>query len=238
MLYKRILLKLSGEALFGSQPNGIDQASCVHYAKALQALAQSGVQVAVVIGGGNIFRGIAAAAGGMQRTPADQIGMLATLINAVALREALEDLHCPVQLMTALDCPKVAESYNWRKALDYLAAGQVLIFAGGTGHPYFSTDTSAALRAAEIEADVLFKATKVDGVYDKDPIKHQDARLYHEITYSQVLAEKLRVMDATAIVLCRNSNIPILVFNMDRISEKSVLTLLTDQNPGTLIREG
>ena len=227
MLYKRILLKLSGEALVGSQPYGIQQESCLHYAKAIKTLAQSGVQVAVVIGGGNIFRGMAGAATGMQRTPADQMGMLATLINGLALREALEGIHCPVQMMTALDCPKVAESYNWRKALDYLAAGEVVLFTGGTGHPYFSTDTSAALRAAEIHADALFKATKVDGVYNKDPLKYPDAVMYQEITYSQILAEKLLVIDATAITLCRNSNIPILVFNMNRIAEEKIFTLVT-----------
>ncbi len=238
MLYKRILLKISGEALAGSQSYGIQQESCLHYAKAIKALAQSGVQVAVMIGGGNIFRGIAAAASGMQRTPADQMGMLATLINGLALREALEGLKCPVQMMTALDCPKVAESYNWHKALEYLVAGEVVLFTGGTGHPYFSTDTSAALRAAEIHADALFKATKVDGVYNKDPLKHTDAIMYPEITYSQILAEKLMFMDATAITLCRNSNIPILVFNMNKITEEKILTLVTDQNPGTLIREG
>jgi len=236
--YKRILLKLSGEALTGSQPYGIHSESCINCAKAIKAFVIHGVQVAVVVGGGNIFRGIAAAADGMERTPADQIGMLATLINAIALREALDRLECSSQILTALECPKVAEAYNWHKALDYLTAGHVLIFAGGTGHPYFSTDTCAALRAAEIQADVLFKATKVDGVYNMDPRKHADAIMYPEITYSQLLAEKLQVMDATAVALCRSRQIPILVFNMNKIAEKHVLTLLTDQNPGTLIREG
>ncbi len=238
MPYKRILLKLSGEALAGPQPYGIHRQACLKYAKAIQALSLKGIQLALVIGGGNIFRGLAAATKGMQRTPADQIGMLATLMNAIALREALEEVQCPVQLMTALDCPKVAESYNWRTALEYLQSGQVLIFAGGTGHPYFSTDTTAALRAAEIQADALFKATKVDGVYDKDPIKYPDAVKYQQITHSQVLAEKLQVMDATAVALCRSSNMPILVFNMDKVSEEKVLTLLNEKNPGTLISEG
>lgn len=235
--FKRILLKLSGETLMGNQGFGIDQKACSNTAKILKDVQKEGFQVAIVIGGGNIFRGINLKNLGMERTPADQMGMLATLINGVALKEALEAIGCKATLMSALDCPKVAESYNWKKALDYLENGQVLIFVGGTGNPYFTTDTAAAMRACEIKADILLKATKVDGVFNKDPLKHSNAKKYATLTYEQYLAEKLEVMDATAIALCMNNKIPLLVFNMHTLGKCPMAHILTDKKHGTIIQD-
>jgi uridylate kinase len=233
--YKRILLKLSGEALLGASGFGIDQEACLKTAAAISKLHQFGVEVAVVIGGGNIFRGVDLRSTGMPRTPADHMGMLATLLNGVALQQALELKGTKSRVMTALACPTIAESYNWAKALEYLKEKTVLIFVGGTGNPYFTTDTAAALRASEIEADVLFKATKVDGIYNKDPLKHPDAVKYPHISYSQVLAEKLQIMDATAIALCRSSQVPIYVFSMQRLFDESPEAILSDLSQGTLV---
>lgn len=231
--YRRILLKLSGESLMDPQPYGINHQACLHVASAIKNLQQQGFQIGIVIGGGNIFRGIQADQLGLSRTPADQMGMLATLINGIALQQSLESVGCPVRLMTALECPKVAETYNWRAAIEHLDSGRIIIFVGGTGSPYFTTDTAAALRASEIQADILLKATKVDGVYDKDPKKHTDAKRYSSISYSQVLAEKLGVMDATAIALCMSSKIPIVVFNIfDGVPLKEVLE---KRQHGTLV---
>lgn len=212
--YKRVLLKISGEKLMGTETFGVSQQACKDVAKALITLQLQGIQVALVAGGGNIFRGVQAEALGLQQSAADSIGMLATMINGVALCEALTVLGHPARVMTALDCPRVAESYSWHKAIQYLEQGKIVIFVGGTGNPYFTTDTAAALRACEIGADVLLKGTKVDGVYDKDPVKYKDAVRFDTITYSQVLAKKLAVMDATAIALCREHNIPVIVFKM------------------------
>jgi uridylate kinase len=233
--FRRILLKLSGETLMGSQPFGIYQEACLQVANYLSFFYHAGIQLGVVIGGGNIFRGMDLRMTGMPRTPADHMGMLATLLNGLALQEALMLREVPVCLMSALECPKVAEPYNWTKALQYLEEGSIVIFVGGTGNPYFTTDTAAALRASEIDADVLLKATKVDGIYNKDPLKYPDAVKYDTISYSQILAEKLQVMDATAIALCRSSQIPILVFNMRRLTEEPLEEVLTQIQKGTWV---
>lgn len=235
--YHRILLKLSGETLLGDQEFGIHHQSCVRVATYLQKIHQMGLELGVVIGGGNIFRGVALKDSGIPRTPADHMGMLATLLNGVALKQALETKGVKVALMTALDCPAVAEPYNWGKALTYLEEGIVVIFVGGTGVPYFTTDTAAALRASEIQADVFFKATKVDGIYDKDPLKHANAVKYSNISYAQVLAQKLQVMDATSIALCQSNHIPVFVFNMQRLLEDDLEMVLFDFSHGTLVSD-
>jgi len=232
--YKRVLLKISGEAFIGQNGFGLATNSCLALANALKEMHLAGLEVALVIGGGNIFRGINLKDLGMARTPADQIGMLATLINGIALQEALVSQYCKVKLMSALDCPKVAESYNWGKAMESLAAGQIVIFVGGTGNPYFTTDTAAALRACEIEADILLKATKVDGIYNKDPLKYPDAKKYDTIEYSKILNDKLEVMDSTSIALCRNNQIPILVFNMQKLYNHQI-SLVLAEHQGTLV---
>jgi uridylate kinase len=234
---KRILIKLSGEMLMGSQTFGIQQEACKQVALSLKQMQETGIEVALVIGGGNIFRGIHLKTLGMQRTPADHMGMLATLINGLALQQSLESIYCSAKVMSALECPKVAEPYQWDKAMEYLANGQILIFAGGTGNPYFTTDTAAALRAIEIHADLLLKATKVGGIYDKDPFKYPDAKKYDTLTYAQILAEKLEVMDATSIALCMSNKLPIFVFNMKFLGEGRILEVLAHQNMGTLVKE-
>jgi uridylate kinase len=233
--YQRVLLKLSGETLLGSEPFGIYQEACMQVADYLSRFHLAGIQLGVVIGGGNIFRGIDLRLTGMPRTPADHMGMLATLLNGIALQEALMSLKVPACIMSALECPKVAEPYNWTNALQYLNEGYVVIFVGGTGNPYFTTDTAAALRASEIEADVLLKATKVEGIYDKDPLKYPDAIKYDRISYSRILAEKLQVMDATAIALCQSNKIPIFVFNMQRLIEEPLEEVLTQLQRGTWV---
>lgn len=233
---KRILIKLSGESLLGDRPYGIADEPCHNLALAIQVMKQSGLEVAIVIGGGNIFRGVQANELGLERSPADHIGMLATLMNGIALEQALNGIGCSARLMSALECPKVAETYNWEKARHYLSQGQTLIFVGGTGNPYFTTDTAAALRACEIQADLLVKATKVEGVYDRDPIKHPDAKRYPKISYSQVLQDKLEFMDATAIALCMNNRIPIFVFNMQRLGTQLFSEVLCNLNYGTLVQ--
>jgi uridylate kinase len=212
--YNRILLKLSGEALMGGQKYGVDPEACRKIALSIQELSSLGVQVGVVIGGGNIFRGVKGTRGGMQRTPADHIGMLATLINGIALQQAFEEIQCESRIMSSITLDVMAESYSWKNALKYLEKKIVLIFVGGTGNPYFTTDSAAALRALEIQAEALFKATKVDGIYDKDPEKYPDATKYDRVTYSEVLSSNLQVMDAAAIALCRENCMPIRVFNM------------------------
>jgi uridylate kinase len=234
-IYQRVLLKLSGETLMGSQPFGISQEACMQVANYLSLFHRAGIQLGVVIGGGNIFRGVDLRLTGMPRTPADHMGMLATLLNGIAIQQALMLRGVPVCVMSALECPKVAEPYNWTKALKHLEEGSIVIFVGGTGNPYFTTDTAAALRASEIGADVLLKATKVDGIYNQDPIKYPDASKYETISYSQVLAEKLQVMDATAIALCRSSQIPIFVFNMRRLMEEPLEDILTQVHKGTWV---
>lgn len=235
---KRILLKLSGESLLGSQPFGIDYQACLAVGRALQNIKNLGIEVAVVIGGGNIFRGINLNEMGLSRTPADQMGMLATLLNGMALQQSLTHLDIDSVVMSALDCPKVVESYNWLKAMNHLSEKKIVIFVGGTGNPYFTTDTAAALRASEIKADALLKATKVDGIYSCDPLKDANAIKYDTITYSQMLAEKLKVMDATSVALCESSRIPIFVFNMKKLFENNVELYFNDLSHGTLVIAG
>lgn len=233
--FQRVLLKLSGEALKSNQNFGIDLESSHKVAEYLSRIHRDGIELGIVIGGGNIFRGEQLKRSGISRTPADQMGMLATILNGLAIQESLKSLGIPVCVMSALDCPKVVETYQWNRANEYLKQGIVVIFVGGTGNPFFTTDTAAALRASEIEADVLLKATKVDGIYDKDPLIHPDAKKYDRISYTQVLAEKLQLMDASAIDLCRNNKIPIFVFNMHRLHEEPLEKLLSDLKHGTIV---
>jgi uridylate kinase len=213
--YRRILLKLSGEVLAGGAPFGIDAARVRELAAEVAAVAAAGVQIGVVVGGGNIFRGVAAAAQNMDRVTGDHMGMLATVINSLALSDALEQMGQPTRVMSAIEMRQVAEPYIRRRAVRHLEKGRIAIFAAGTSNPYFSTDTGATLRALEIKADVIAKATRVDGVYDKDPLKFPDAVRYSEITYTEVLNKGLGVMDATAIAMCRDNRLPILVFNLN-----------------------
>jgi uridylate kinase len=212
--YKRILLKLSGEALMGERPYGIDPAVTGQIARDVQELQSLGVETAIVIGGGNIFRGLAASARGMDRATGDYMGMLATVINALALQDALEQQGVITRVMSAIEMRAVAEPFIRRRAIRHLEKGRAVIFAAGTGNPYFTTDTAAALRAMEIKADVIMKATKVDGIYTADPVKDPDARRYDRISYLEVLEQRLEVMDATAISLCMDNRLPILVFNL------------------------
>lgn len=198
----------------GEQKFGVDPVACQQIAKEVKELKSLGIQVGVVIGGGNIFRGVKAVDKGMERTPADHIGMLATLINGIALQQAFEQLSCESRIMSAISCDVMAESYSWKDALKYLEKEIILIFVGGTGNPYFTTDSAAALRALEINAEILMKATKVDGIYDKDPLKYAGAVKYDQLSYSDVLAEQLAVMDPTAIALCQENRMPIYVFNV------------------------
>ncbi|TNF28997.1 MAG: UMP kinase [Deltaproteobacteria bacterium] len=237
MKYRRVLLKLSGEALMGPGGYGIDVPTLKEIAEQVAAVRQTGCEVALVIGGGNIFRGLKGAAGGMDRTTADQMGMLATVMNALAMQDALERVEgIPTRVMTALEISSVAESYILRRALRHFEKGRVVIFAAGTGNPYFTTDSAAALRAAEIKADVVMKATKVDGVYDKDPVRHADARRYEQISYQDVLSLDLRVMDGAAIALCKDNQVPILVFNMTRPG--NILAAVTGDVVGTIVSDG
>lgn len=235
--YRRILLKLSGEVLMGERPFGIDHSACLHVAASVRRLTCLGIEVAIVLGGGNIFRGVHLGAMGIPRTPADQMGMIATFLNGIALQQALIQQEVPCCLMSALECPKVAEPFHWARALDQLKNKQVMIFVGGTGNPYFTTDTAAALRASEMEVDLFLKATKVNGIYNKDPKIHPDAVKYPAISYNQLLAEKLQVMDATAVVLCRNNCIPIFVFNMQQLLEENLEEALLNPVYGSWVME-
>lgn len=213
-VYQRILLKLSGEALMGELGYGIDPKVVQDIAQEVADVANNGVQVAIVVGGGNIFRGVKGAAAGMDRATADYIGMIATVMNAMTLQDALEKLGVPTRVQTAIAMQEVAEPYIRRRAIRHLEKGRVVIFGAGSGNPFFTTDTTAALRAAEVNAEVIFKATKVDGVYDSDPRLNPSARRYQTLTYGHVLAHDLRVMDSTAIALCKENNIPIIVFDL------------------------
>ena len=213
-VYKRVLLKLSGEALMGEQQFGIDPAVTSRIAADIGEIQQLGVQTAVVIGGGNLFRGLAASAKGMDRATADYMGMLATVINALALQDALEKNNVVTRVATAIEMRSVAEPFIRRRAVRHLEKGRVVVFAAGTGNPYFTTDTAAALRAMEMKADVILKGTKVDGIYTADPMVHADATKYDEISYLKVLERGLKVMDATAISLCMDNKLPIVVFNL------------------------
>lgn len=214
LAYRRVLLKISGEALMGEQNYGIDVDVARSVAEELKAVHQIGVQVAVVVGGGNIFRGVSKSAGNMDRSSADYIGMLATVMNAVVLQDALEKIQVDTRVLSAVDIPQLAESFIRRRAVRHLEKGRVVIFAAGTGNPYFTTDSAAALRALEIKADIILKATKVDGVYSADPVLDATAELFDAISYRQVLEKELKVMDASAISLCMDNHLPIIVFNM------------------------
>jgi uridylate kinase len=234
LVYRRVLLKLSGEALMGAGGYGIERAAVERASAEIRDAVEAGAQIAVVIGGGNIFRGVAPAAEGMNRASADYIGMLATVINAVALQDALERAGVPARVQSALGVDQVAEIYVRRRALGHLERGRVVIFAAGTGNPFFTTDTAAGLRAAEMGAEIVLKATKVDGVYDRDPLRHPDAKRYQEISYNQALADRLGVMDATAIALCRDQNLPVRIFDMNKPG--SLLRILRGASEGTLMR--
>ncbi|MGB7440948.1 MAG: UMP kinase [Coleofasciculaceae cyanobacterium] len=214
MKYRRVLLKLSGEALMGEQGYGIDPGVVQEIAGEVAEVVGQGVQMAIVVGGGNIFRGLKASAAGMDRATADYIGMIATVMNALTLQDALEQMGIPTRVQTAIAMQEVAEPYIRRRAIRHIEKGRVVIFGAGSGNPFFTTDTTAALRAAEIDAEVIFKATKVDGIYDSDPKTNPNAHRYQSLTYGHVLANDLRVMDSTAIALCKDNNIPIMVFDL------------------------
>jgi uridylate kinase len=231
--YKRILLKLSGEALMGDQPYGIDPLVATGIAQDVAEIQSLGVQTAIVIGGGNIFRGLAASTRGMDRSTGDYMGMLATVINALALQDALEKNGVPTRVLTAIEMRAVAEPFIRRRAVRHLEKGRVVVFAAGTGNPYFTTDTAAALRAMEMKAEVILKATKVDGIYTADPVKHPDATRYDRISYLQVLQERLQVMDATAISLCMDNKLPILVFNMK--TQGNIRRVVMGEAVGTVV---
>jgi uridylate kinase len=213
--FKRILLKLSGEVLAGGQGHGVDAVRASGIAAEIRGIRELGVETALVIGGGNIFRGLSEAAKNMDRVAADHMGMLATVINAIALQDALEKQGVETRVMTAITMPQVAEPFIRRRALRHLEKGRVVVLAGGTGNPYFSTDTAAALRAMELRADVIMKATKVDGIYNADPAKVKDATMFSEISYMEIISKDLRVMDSTAISMCRENRLPIVVFNLN-----------------------
>jgi uridylate kinase len=232
--YKRILLKISGEVLTGQGDYGIDPVVIQQIAHEVEEVKNLGVEVAIVIGGGNIFRGIAASAKGMDRVSADYMGMLATVINGIALQDALEKVDVHTRVQTAIEMRQVAEPYIRRKAIRHLEKGRVVIFTGGTGNPYFTTDTTASLRAMEIGADVILKATKVDGVYDKDPILDKGARKYDEITYLDVLKKRIKVMDTTAISLCMDHQIPIIVFSL--MEKGNIKRVILGDRIGTRVR--
>lgn len=232
--YKRILLKLSGEALAGKQNTGINTSVIKQIAQDVALAHNAGVQIGVVIGGGNIFRGVAASAEGMDRASSDYMGMLATCINALALQDALEKESVPTRVQSAIMMAEIAEPYIRRKAIRHLEKNRVVIFAAGTGNPYFTTDTAAALRAAEINAEIIMKATKVDGIYDKDPMKNPDAKMYKELSYIDVLNMGLKVMDSTAVSLCMDNKLPILTFNL--MNQGNILRAAKGEQIGTIVK--
>ena len=231
--YGRILLKLSGEVLAGEGSFGIDAERVSALAAEVTEVARAGVQIGLVVGGGNFFRGVAAAAKNMDRVAADHMGMLATVINSLALQDALEKQNMPTRVMTAIEMHEVAEPYIRRRAIRHLDKGRIVIFAAGTSNPYFSTDTAATLRGLEIRAEVVAKATRVDGVYDKDPLQNPDAVRFQEIGYSDVLSRNLRVMDASAVAMCRDNHLPIVVFNLN--VRGNIMRMATGEPIGTLI---
>jgi uridylate kinase len=233
MKYKRILLKLSGEALAGGQGHGICQKTIVTLANEIKSLVDIGVELAIVLGGGNIHRGVAGATQGMDRTTSDHMGMLATVINSVALQDNLERINVKTRVLSAIELQKIAEPYIRRRAVRHLEKKRVVIFAAGTGNPYFTTDTAAALRANEIDADVILKATKVDGIYDKDPMIHEDAIKYEKLDYFEVLNKELAVMDSTAISLCKDNQIEVIVFNV--FENGNILKVAIGDKIGTLV---
>jgi uridylate kinase len=234
MKMKRVLLKLSGEALMGDRGYGIDPAVIDSLAAQLKVVVEQGFEIAIVVGGGNIFRGLAASANGMDRATGDYMGMLATVMNALALQDGLERAGIFTRVMSAINMQQVAEPYIKRRAVRHMEKGRVVIFAAGTGNPYFTTDTTAALRACEIGADCVMKATRVDGIFDKDPKKYPDAKKYNSLTYIQVLNDGLQVMDSTAISLCMDNDLPIIVFNME--IEGNIARALNGEHVGTIVK--
>ncbi|MGA3280065.1 MAG: UMP kinase [Smithella sp.] len=233
--YKRILLKISGEALLGKQSAGVDPNVANYIAGEIKSLSEFHIQLGIVIGGGNIFRGIEASAKGMDRTTADYMGMLATVINSLALQSALEERGLPTRVQSSIEMREIAEPFIQRRAVRHLEKGRIVIFAGGTGNPYFSTDTAAALRAVEMKADVIMKATKVDGVFNADPIKDKTAVMFNKISYIDVLTKNLKVMDATAISLCRDNLLPIIIFNLQK--KGNIRRAICGQKIGTYVGE-
>ena len=232
-VYRRVLLKLSGEVLAGEKGFGIDPERADYLAWEVKSIYDLGVSIGLIIGAGNIFRGLQASGKGMDRVTGDYLGMLATVMNSIALQDALENVDCDTRTLTALKVDQIAEPYIRRRALRHLEKDRIVIVAGGTGNPFFSTDTGAALRAAELEAEVVLKGTKVDGVYDKDPKKHSDAVKYDTITYKEVIAKNLRVMDLTAITLCSENSLPIQIFNIN--SPGYLIDIILGNNLGTLV---
>jgi uridylate kinase len=232
--YKRILLKLSGESLMGDQQYGIDQNRLSDYAEEIAMLVKSGVEVGVVIGGGNIFRGLSGAAKGFDRVKGDQMGMLATIINSLALNSALNNTGTKSRVMTAIRMEPIGEFYSKEKAIESLSSGEVVIISGGTGNPYFTTDTASALRGIEIEADIMLKGTRVDGIYTADPEKDPDATKFDTITFDEIYERNLRIMDLTATTMCKENNLPILVFNMDK--KGNLKKVLAGENIGTIVK--
>ena len=234
-IYKRILLKLSGEALLGRENHGIDAEMCATIARQIQEIHAAGVQVALVVGGGNIFRGqVASKHFGLERTVADYMGMLATVMNGLALQNALEQAGVPTRVLTAIEMQAIAEPYIWRRAVRHLEKRRVVIFVAGTGNPYFTTDTAAALRATEIKCDVIMKATKVDGVYSADPMKVKNAKKFTELKFIDVLRKNLKVMDATAISMCMDNNLPIIVFSL--LKPGNIKKAVYGEKIGTIVR--
>ncbi|MFP4132215.1 MAG: UMP kinase [Thiohalospira sp.] len=234
--YQRVLLKLSGEALMGDRSFGVDPAVIQRIAAEIQEVAAAGVEVGLVIGGGNIFRGVSLAASGMHRATADKMGMMATVMNALSMQDALEQQGLKARVMSALQMHEVCEDYIRRRAIRHLEKGRVVIFAAGTGNPFFTTDSAASLRAIEIDADIVIKATKVDGVYSDDPVSNPAAEHYSRLTYDDVLARRLNVMDATAIVLCRDHNLPLRVFNINKPG--ALMRVVQGEDEGTLVERG
>ncbi|WP_068268748.1 UMP kinase [Caviibacter abscessus] len=234
MKYKRILLKLSGEALAGKKEFGFDEEVLIRFAKQVKELHENGVQVAIVIGGGNIFRGMSGQKYGVDRATGDTMGMLATIMNGLALQNFIESVGVSTRLLTSVSMPEVAEPYIRRRAIRHLEKGRIVIFSGGTGMPYFTTDSGGAIRAIEIHADVLAKGTKVDGIYDKDPMKYPDATKYDEITFEKAIVENLKVMDATALSLCRENDMPIIVFNA--LEDGNMLKMVKGEKIGTIVK--
>lgn len=231
--YKRILLKLSGEALMGSQNYGIDNVRLMQYGKEIKELVEMGIEVAIVIGGGNIYRGIQAEKSGIDRVQGDHMGMLATMINGLSVQSALEALGMKTRLQSAIKMEQIAEPFIRRKAVRHLEKGRVVIFGAGTGNPYFTTDTAASLRAIEIEADVILKGTRVDGIYTADPEKDPTATKFETLTFQEVIAKDLNVMDMTAFTLCRENNVPIIVFDMNK--EGNLMKVVSGEKVGTLV---
>ena len=234
-LYRRVLLKLSGEVLAGEQDFGIDPVKANYLAEEVQSIRESGVEVGLIIGAGNIFRGMHAASKGMDRVTGDYLGMLATIMNAISVQDALEKVGCETRTLSAISVSQIAEPYIRRRAIRHLEKGRVVIIAGGTGNPFFTTDSAAALRAVELNAEVVLKGTKVDGIYDKDPMIHEDAVKFETVSFSRVLNDNLRVMDMTAITLCKENNLPIRVFNINHTGDLKALVL--GSKIGTLVSE-